>query len=53
MTLIVAAPVLPHTERQHEEAKANVGAGRTGTPRLSSEQTSIGKFTANIFGRRR
>jgi hypothetical protein len=26
------APVLPHTERQDEEAKANHGAGRTGTP---------------------
>ncbi len=27
MTLIVIAPVLPHTERQDEEAKANLGAG--------------------------
>ena len=32
MALIVTAPVLPHTERQDEEAKANYGAGRTGTP---------------------
>jgi hypothetical protein len=32
MTLIVTASVLPHTERQDEEAKANHGAGRTDTP---------------------
>jgi hypothetical protein len=29
MNLIVTAPVLPHTERQDEEAKANHGARRT------------------------
>jgi hypothetical protein len=32
MTLIIAAPLLPNTERQDEEAKPNHGAGRTGTP---------------------
>ena len=35
MALIVTAPVLPHTERRDEEAKANYGARRTGTPFLA------------------